>query len=77
MLCQEKVPNYIIINNKKQNNKKIKNVGTVKEKYLVIKKLEEIYYSFYSVIIGNQPNQLDIFIENYNLSVLNIDQSRM
>ncbi|WP_199693353.1 MULTISPECIES: hypothetical protein [Erysipelotrichaceae] len=39
------------------------NIALIKEKYLIIKSLKEIFDSFHSTLIGNDPNELSNIIE--------------
>lgn len=54
---------------KKKKNKTVEaNIKIIKEKYPVIRELEEIYNSFHSTIMGNDIIELDRFIDKYKNS---------
>lgn len=56
---------------KKKRSKKVEaNIEIIRETYLVIGELEEIYHSFYSTLMGDDPNQLYVFTEKYRDSKL-------
>ena len=44
----------------------------IKEKYSIIGELKEIYDSFYSILMGDDPDKLDRFINNYKESKLKV-----
>ena len=51
-------------NEKKVKSKRVEaNIALIKEKYLIIKSLKEIFDSFHSTLIGNDPNELSNIIE--------------
>lgn len=53
-------------NEKKKKNKKVKeNIRFIETKYPIVKKLKEIYDSFHTLLMGDDPNKLIDFIENY------------
>lgn len=56
-------------NDKIKKNKKIEeNIDILKEKYPVIDELDKIYALFYDTIMGDDPDNLDTFIETYKES---------
>ena len=44
------------------------NLGIIKNSYPIIEELEKSYNSFYSIIMGNEKDKLDDFIEEYKNS---------
>lgn len=72
IIKRNEILKYITAKNEKtKKNKTVeKTIQMIKEKYPIIKELEEIYDSFYSTIMGTDTNQLDMFIDNYRKSVL-------
>ena len=64
---------YTIRKEKKKINKSVeKYFKVIKEKYSIIGELKEIYDSFYSILMGDDPDKLDRFINNYKESKLKV-----
>ncbi|MBQ0066188.1 MAG: transposase, partial [Firmicutes bacterium] len=40
-------------------------IGKIKEKYPVVRQLDEIYTIFHHILMGNKEDELDVFIEYY------------
>jgi len=47
-----------------------KHIDIIKEKYKIVELLENIYNDFYETIMGKDPNKLEIFIDQYEFSVI-------
>ena len=45
-----------------------RNISVLKEKYPVIKELDEIYNVFHHILMGNDTDELDLFVEYYKKS---------
>jgi len=41
------------------------NIDIIKEKYPVVEKVEEMFHSFHSILMGTDPDGIDTFIEKY------------
>lgn len=60
-------------NEKIKKSKKIEDhMDILKEKYPVIDELDKIYTSFYEIIMGERPEELDTFIEKYSESSVRV-----
>lgn len=58
-------------NDKIKKNETIReNMVILIERYPIIKELSNIYESFYSILMGDDPNKLDEFIDKYSDSTL-------
>lgn len=47
-----------------------KHINKIKEKYSIVEKVEEMFDTFHSIIMGSDPNRIDDFIENYRDSII-------
>ena len=56
--------------NFKENSKKMieKYINLIKKHYELIEVLEGAYHSFYTVLMGKEPSQLEAFIDKYKSS---------
>ena len=58
---------YILTIDKDKKNKEIgKYIYTIENKYPIVKEVKNIFYDFHNLIFGNNPNELNTFIEKYN-----------
>jgi hypothetical protein len=46
-------------------------IGIIKERYPVVYKVKEIFHTFHSILMGDNPNKIDEFIEKYQDSKIN------
>lgn len=58
---------YLLTKNQKtKKDRKIeKNLEIIKSKYPIVKKIEEMFGEFHSILMGNDPDKLDGYIEKY------------
>jgi hypothetical protein len=62
----------LTMNPKIEKDKTIhEHIGIIKEKYPTVEKVKEIFHSFHSILMGDNPNKIDEFIENYKESEIN------
>jgi hypothetical protein len=56
----------LTINPKVKKDKTIQeNIGIIKEKYPIVEKVEEMFHSFHTIIMGEDPCGIDTFIKKY------------
>lgn len=56
----------LTINPKIAKDKTIhENINIIKEKYPIVEKVEEMFHSFHSILMGKDPDGIDTFIEKY------------
>jgi len=65
----ELLKNILTIDEKKKSNEIEKHINLIKVKYPIVKEVQNIFCDFHQVMFGNNPNELDIFIEKYNLKI--------
>lgn len=63
---------YLLTKNPKTKKDKTigKYINEIKAKYSVVEKVEEIFGTFHSIIMGSNPDRIDDFIEKYRDSVI-------
>jgi hypothetical protein len=56
----------LTINSKIEKDKTIdENIGIIKAKFPIVDKTQEMFHSFHSIIMGKDPDDIDIFIEKH------------
>lgn len=61
---------YLLTIDKKKKNLEIeKNLTIIQEKYPIVKDIQNIFNDFHQVMFSNLPNELDKFIEKYNIII--------
>jgi len=61
---------YLLTMNPKINKDKTiqENISVIKEKYPIVEKVEEMFRSFHTIIMGKDPDGIDSFIKQYKNS---------
>ena len=65
----ELLKNILTIDEKKKNKDIEKYIEIIKAKYPIVREVQDIFYDFHQVMFGNNPNELDKFIEKYNSKI--------
>jgi len=63
---------YITVKNPKikKDETIAKNIDLIKEKHTIVATLQEAYGQFYDILMGNNPDKLDTFIDKYKSSAI-------
>ena len=65
----ELLKNILIIDEEKKNKETEKYINLIKDKYPIVKEVQNIFYDFHQIMFGNNPTELDLFIEKYNSKI--------
>ena len=70
LIKRHKVLSYILRKGSEETKRDglEKHIEVIKKRYDIVNVLKDAYYSFYTTLMGNDPNQLEIFINDYDSS---------
>lgn len=65
----ELLKNILTIDEKKKNKEFEKYINLIKKKYPIVEDVKNIFNDFHQTMLGNNPDELDTFIEKYNSKI--------
>ena len=66
VISRNEIIKYITEKEDSDAKKKVSpHIGKIKEKYPIVKQMDEIYTVFHHILMGNKEDELDLFVEHY------------